>query len=140
MNARSAQRGPGVCLATQPDSALRRLNREHTQEGTLHRKLALFTAATYLFSWACWWPIIDSLESSPFAAAPVTLVLFFLGAYGPALIGIAMTSIYGGRSAVKSLFRCATSLRIGSRWLLVVVLAGAVIVRVRAGAAEQPAS
>lgn len=93
----------------------------------MHRKLVIFTLATYLFSWACWLPIIDSLESSIFAGAPLTIALFFLGAYGPSLIGIAMTAIYGGRAAVKSLFKSAVSLRVGARWLLVSLLTGPLI-------------
>lgn len=93
----------------------------------MYRKLAIFTLATYLFSWACWLPIIDSLESSPFAGSPATIALFFLGAYGPTLIGIAMTGFHGGRTAVKKLFKSAVSLRMGSGWLLVSVLTGPLI-------------
>lgn len=93
----------------------------------MYRKLAIFTLATYLFSWACWLPIIDSLQSSPFAGSPATMALFFLGAYGPTLMGIAMVGIHGGRSGVKDLFRSAVSLRIGMRWFLVSILTGPMI-------------
>ena len=93
----------------------------------MNRKLTVFTLATYVFSWACWLPIIDSLDSSPFAGSPSTLALFFLGAYGPTLVGIAMAGIYGGRSGVKSLFRSAVNLKIGMRWLLISVLTGPLI-------------
>lgn len=93
----------------------------------MYRKLALFTLATYAFSWACWLPILDSLESNPFSGAPATLALFFLGAYGPTLMGIAMAGIHGGRSTVKELFRSAARLRIGLPWITVSILTGPLI-------------
>jgi membrane protease YdiL (CAAX protease family) len=93
----------------------------------MNRNLTVFTLATYVFSWTCWLPIIDSLDSSPFAGSPSTLALFFLGAYGPTLVGIAMAGIHGGRAGVKSLFKSAVNLKIGMRWLLVSVLTGPLI-------------
>ena len=93
----------------------------------MYRKLAIFTLATYAFSWACWLPIIDSLESSPFAGSLTTIALFFLGAYGPTLVGIAMACIFDGRGGARNLFRSVVSLRIGMRWILVAILTGPLI-------------
>jgi membrane protease YdiL (CAAX protease family) len=93
----------------------------------MNRKLAIFTLATYAFSWACWLPIVDSLGSNPFEGSPLTLAMFFLGAYGPTLVGIAMVRIHGGRAGMKNLFRSAVNLRIGTTWLLVSTLAGPLI-------------
>ncbi len=93
----------------------------------MYRKLMIFTVATYVFSWTCWLPIVDSLEASPFSGSPATIALFFLGAYGPTLVGIAMACIYGGRVGVKALFRSAVSLRIGARWILTALLTGPAI-------------
>ncbi len=93
----------------------------------MYRKLATFTLATYVFSWACWLPIIDSLESSPFAGSPTTMALFFLGAYGPSLMGIALTFIFSGRAAGKALLKSAASLKFGGRWIAVALLIGPLI-------------
>lgn len=93
----------------------------------MYRKLAIFTLATYVLSWACWIPIIDSLESSPFAGSPTTIALFFLGAYGPSLVGIAMTYIFGGRAAGKELFKSAVSLKFGGRWIALALMTGPLI-------------
>lgn len=93
----------------------------------MNRRLAIFTLATYVFSWACWLPIIDSLESSPFEGAPTTIALFILGAYGPTLMGILMAGVHGGRSGVKSIFRSAVSLRMGASWILVSLFTGPLI-------------
>jgi membrane protease YdiL (CAAX protease family) len=101
--------------------------REHNKGQGMNRKLAIFTLATCAFSWTCWLPIIDSLESSPFAGDPLTLALFFLGAYGPTLVGLAMTGIHDGRSGVKNLLRSAVSLRIGARWIVVALLTGPIL-------------
>lgn len=91
------------------------------------RRLAIFTLATYTFSWACWLPIIGSLESSPFAGSAVTIALFFLGGYGPTIVGIVMARIVGGREGLKNLFRSAASLKFGGRWILVALLTGPVM-------------
>lgn len=91
------------------------------------RRLAIFTLVTYAFSWACWLPIIGSLESSPFAGPLPTTVLFFLGAYGPTLVGIVMTRIHGGSAGLKAMFRSAFSLRFGGRWIVVALLTGPVL-------------
>lgn len=93
----------------------------------MFRKLAIFTLATYTFSWACWLPIIDSLESSPFAGDLSTLALFLLGAYGPTLVGLVMARIHGGRNGLKNVFKSAVSLGIGTRWLLLATMTGPVL-------------
>lgn len=93
----------------------------------MHRRLAIFTVITYAFSWACWLPIIGSLEATPFNGAAATIVLFFLGGYGPTIVGIVLTRIFGGREGLRSLFRSAVSLRIGGRWILVSLLTGPVL-------------
>lgn len=93
----------------------------------MYRKLAIFTLLTYVVSWACWLPIVDSLESSPFAASPATIALFFLGAYGPSLVGIGLTFVFGGRAAGKALFKSAVSLKFGGRWIVAALLIGPLV-------------
>jgi membrane protease YdiL (CAAX protease family) len=93
----------------------------------MYRRLASFTLVTYLFSWACWFPIVDSLESSPFAGTPSTMALFFLGAYGPSLVGVAMTFFFGGRAAGKAMFKSAVSLKFGGRWIAAALLIGPLV-------------
>lgn len=93
----------------------------------MYRKLAIFTLLTYVVSWACWLPIVDSLGSSPFAGSPATIALFFLGAYAPSLVGIVLTFAFGGRAAGKALFKSAVSLKFGGRWVATALLIGPLI-------------
>lgn len=88
------------------------------------RKLLVFTVMTCLLSWACWIPIIDSLETSPFQSPANVLVAFLLGAYAPSLTGIALTYFYERGRGVKALLARAGSVKLGASWMLVSVLAG----------------
>ncbi len=93
----------------------------------MSRKLVIFTLATYLFSWSCWLPIIDSLGENPFEGTLASVLLFFLGAYGPTLIGIAMVYFYGGRTGLRDLFKRALAIKSRLSWMLLAVLVGPLI-------------
>lgn len=93
----------------------------------MNRRFLVFSVATCAFSWACWLPIVSSLGSSPFESPAPTLLLFMLGAYGPTLMGIALTYFYEGRAGTKELFKRALSARAGARWLGVALLVGPIV-------------
>lgn len=93
----------------------------------MNKKLLVFTVATCLFSWACWLPIVGDLESSPFASGPSVLPLFFLGAYGPTIMGIAFSYVYGGWPNVVRLLKSAIQYKVGWRWILATLAAGPVV-------------
>lgn len=93
----------------------------------MNKKLFVFIVVTCLFSWACWLPIIDSLESSPFESSASVLFLFFLGAYGPSLAGIALTYFYDKREGLSRLFKRTRPSSAGARWAVLCVLTGPLI-------------
>ncbi len=63
-----------------------------------------------LFSWACWLPIIEYLNHEIFNSSGLTITLFILGIYSPALIGILLCAIEGG---VPAVFKLLEKLLIG---------------------------
>lgn len=90
----------------------------------MNKRLLVFTLLTCVLSWACWVPIIDHLEASPFDSTPAVMSLFFLGAYGPTLVGILLTGVYHGRDGLRALAKRAVSFKVGTLWILIAVLAG----------------
>lgn len=97
------------------------------------QRLLAFTLLTFAMSWACWFTIIDRLGPSPFASAPLVMVLFLLGAYSPSLMGILLTGLYEGKSGLKALLKSALSVRVGGFWLFVAVLTGPLLFAVATG-------
>lgn len=91
------------------------------------RRLLVFIALTFALSWACWLPIADQLGPSPFAGAPLVLLLFMLGAYSPSLIGIILTAVYDGKAGLRALGKRTLAFRVGGSWLLIALLTGPVI-------------
>lgn len=90
-------------------------------------RLSTFVILTFGFSWLCWFPIIHSLSSSPFESSTKTLVLFFLGAYAPTIVGIALTYFYGKGAGLRSLLKRTFSVKIGMLWLCISLLAGPIL-------------
>lgn len=90
----------------------------------MNKKLVIFSLITCLFSWACWLPIIGHLQANPFASGGLVLLLFFLGAYGPTITGIALTYFYGRGEGLRSLFKRAVMIKVGFTPLLLCFLAG----------------
>jgi uncharacterized protein len=93
----------------------------------MKKRLIVYTLLTCALSWACWLPIIDRLEASPFDSPPLIMGLFLLGAYGPTLMGILLTGFYDGRQGLRMLVRRTVSFRVGSSWILIAVIAGPVL-------------
>jgi len=90
----------------------------------LNKKFWVFSITTCLVSWACWLPIIGALETDLYKSSGSVLLLFFLGAYTPSLLGIALTYAYHKKQGVKALFKSAFSVRIGTVSLLAALGAG----------------
>jgi uncharacterized protein len=90
----------------------------------VNRRLIVYTLLTCALSWACWLPIIDRLEASPFDSSPLVMGLFLLGAYGPTLMGILLTGFYDGRRGLRALAKRAVSFKVGASWVLIAVIAG----------------
>ena len=90
----------------------------------MNKRLIAYTLLTCGLSWACWLPIIDRLEESPFASSPLVMILFLLGAYAPSLMGIVLTGFYDGRPGLRALAKRAISFKVGAPWILVAVIAG----------------
>lgn len=84
-------------------------------------KLFVFTFLTCALSWLCWYPIIDSLEASPFESDPKTLGLFFLGAYAPTIVGLVLSAFYGD---LRALLRRTFAIKIGFSWFFFCLLVG----------------
>lgn len=99
----------------------------------MNNKLVVFSLLTCAFSWACWFPIMGRLKSSPFESSGVVLALFFLGAYGPTIMGILLTYIYERGEGLKALFKRAINIRVGFKYLLVCFLAGPLFYAISVG-------
>lgn len=89
--------------------------------------LAVFTLVAYAISWACWFPIIDSIQADLFASGGVTVGLLLLGGYGPSIAAIIVSAITGGKAEVKALFKRMIKGRTGIKWWAVVLLTGPLI-------------
>jgi len=98
-----------------------------------NKKFWIFTLITCALSWACWLPIIDVLEADPFKSSGQVLVLFFLGAYAPSLMGILLTYVYGRKAGLKSLFKSAFSPKIGLVPLMASLAAGPLLYTLATG-------
>jgi membrane protease YdiL (CAAX protease family) len=92
-----------------------------------NKKFLVFTLLTCLFSWAAWLPVISSLQTDIFKSTSGVLLLFFLGAYMPSLMGIALTYFYEKGPGLKVLFRRAFSIRVGVLPLLAALVVGPVL-------------
>lgn len=90
-------------------------------------RLSTFVVLTFGFSWLCWFPIIHSLFSSPFESSLQTLALFFLGAYAPTIVGIALTYFYGKGAGLRALLKRTFSVKIGMSWLCISLLVGPIL-------------
>ena len=99
----------------------------------MNKRVLIFTIVSCLFSWACWLPIVQTLETSPFESSGSVLLLFFLGAYGPTLTGILMSYFYYGREGLKALFKGALLIKVGFRWFLITLFTGPLIYAVAIG-------
>ncbi len=83
------------------------------------RQLLLFFIVVYLFTWG----VAAIIALVPAAGGSgIRSPLFFLAVYGPSLISLALTAIYGGRSGLAALFRRLNPLAFNPIWYLVAFL------------------
>lgn len=89
--------------------------------------LMAFTLLAYAFSWACWLPILNNIQTELFASGVNTVGLLLLGGYGPSIAAVIMSAITGGKAEVKALFKRMIMGRTGVKWWAVVLLTGPAI-------------
>jgi membrane protease YdiL (CAAX protease family) len=101
-----------------------------TGERASIRPLLAFVALTYAATWATWLGtnaltggLAESGKLRPGLATP----LFYLGAFAPAFVAIALTAHSGGRDALRALLLPLFQWRVGGRWYVFAVTYVAVI-------------
>ncbi|MDQ2077015.1 CPBP family intramembrane glutamic endopeptidase [Marinimicrobium sp. ABcell2] len=87
-------------------------------------RLWVFTLLAYGISWACWLPIIMDIDGNLFQSSASTLVLFFLGAYGPTIAAVVLTWYFDGRAGLAALMKKLILWRVGLRWIALALLVG----------------
>lgn len=92
-----------------------------------HHKFATFAVVTCIFSWSCWLPILADIQGDLFKSSGSTLVLFFLGAYGPSLCAILLSAYFDGIAGIKHLFRRRLTAFAALRWSVLILLIGPAI-------------
>ncbi|HEY3403692.1 MAG TPA: type II CAAX endopeptidase family protein [Ohtaekwangia sp.] len=93
----------------------------------MNRKFITFSIITCIFSWSCWLPIVETLEASPFDSTWNVLLLFFLGAYGPTIVGFFLTYWYEGRKGISGLMKRLLPAKVGIGWTLAILFTGPVL-------------
>ena len=78
-------------------------------ESTRSKYLVLYLVLAYGIAWALWFPVI--LRRQDYQSSPVLLATVLLGIFGPGIAGIVVTSIEGGRDALKDFWRRAYDFR-----------------------------
>ena len=74
--------------------------------------MLLFFVLTYIFTWACWLPVVTGLIST---TQPFNF-LWLLGVFGPALIGVGLTATREGSAGVRALLGRLFLYDVGARW------------------------
>lgn len=90
----------------------------------MNKKFVTYSVLTCTFSWLCWLPILPYLEGSPFESPLPVLAMFFVGAYGPSIMGVLLTAFYDGKKGLKSLWQRACKIRVDWLLLSLALLAG----------------
>jgi len=86
----------------------------------------MFFLLTMLFSWGFWVPLVLAAQGR--IAAPLSPShMQMLGAYGPAIAAMIVTSIIGGINGLRNLFGRLLLWRVGVVWYVVALLLPAVI-------------
>lgn len=89
-------------------------------------RVLIFFILSCFISWLCWLPILNQIASSPFESSPTVILLFFLGAYAPSLVGISLSYFYDKKNGLKSIRERLKLKKLGI-WTLVSLMAGPVI-------------
>ncbi len=91
------------------------------------KKLFLFILISYVLSWICWIPVLNKIESGPFESAPLVLLLFFIGAYGPTLTALLLTAFFDGKSGLKDIVSRLKLKKIKIKWILISLIISPVL-------------
>lgn len=86
-----------------------------------------FTIVAYLFSWACWLPVLGDIQADLFGSGAGVVALLTLGGYGPTVAAVLLSTIIGGWPALRDLLRKLLVWRAGLRWYFAVLLIGPVV-------------
>jgi membrane protease YdiL (CAAX protease family) len=78
------------------------------------RTLIIFFGLTYLLSWACFIEAASISSRSP--ASGFRYPIYLLGAFGPAIVAVALTAKAGGRAAVREFLGQMLRWRVRVRW------------------------
>ena len=85
------------------------------QERSRPSLLAIFFVVAFGISWAAWIPIAASSQGWISWDIPSTLVRL-IGAFGPTLAAVIVTTFFTGRSGLRALFRRVVAWRVGVLW------------------------
>nr|MDO8086539.1 type II CAAX endopeptidase family protein [Candidatus Sigynarchaeum springense] len=80
------------------------------------RRCFLFILVAYVFTWFFWIP--DALNKMGLIPVSPLTGLGFIGAFGPLVSAIIVTSVYEGKDGVKNLFKKVLDHRFKKRWWL----------------------
>lgn len=92
--------------------------------------LTAFVFLAYGFSWLCWIPILDQIQTNPFKSAPNVLLRMLLGGYAPTLAALSMAAVIGGRRGVGDLLRRFKIWRVGASTYAIALLWSPVVVAI----------
>jgi membrane protease YdiL (CAAX protease family) len=88
---------------------------------TKPKYLVLYLVLAYGIAWALWIPVI--LSKQDYQSSPILLATVLMGVFGPGIAGIVVTSIEGGRNALRDFWRRAFDFhRIRPVWYPIMLL------------------
>jgi membrane protease YdiL (CAAX protease family) len=85
-------------------------------------RVAAFALLAYIWSAACWWPILDQIEPNLLEMSPGAIGLLVLGGLGPTLSAFAIAGVTGGRKGLHGLAARAMRWRAAPRYYLIAFL------------------
>lgn len=92
-----------------------------------NHRLAAFIVISFLISWGSWLFIVDGIKPNLFESGANTLLIFFLGAYGPSITAMLLTAYLDGTANLKKLLKRIVLWRVGFSGNLMALLAGPVL-------------
>lgn len=86
-----------------------------------------FILFTYTFSWLCWIPVLEQINSDVFSSPAHVLFFLLLGGYSPSIAAIVVTGVIGGRQEVMQLLGKFRIWKVGLKWYSISLLTGPVL-------------
>ena len=84
----------------------------------LSKRLSVFFALTFAWSWTCWLLTPIVMADSSYASS----ALFFLGGFGPSLAAVTLVGIEGGRAGLRTWLRRCLQWRGNGGWMTLACL------------------